>query len=153
VLDLGCAPGSWIKYAASLTGTTGRVAGMDLKPVTICLPPHAECHTRDIFSENTDLWAAIGTGFDVVLSDMAPDTSGNKFVDAAKSYNLCEAALSIARRILKPGGAFVCKIFQGEDFKQFSEIVKTEFTLQKIYKPQSCRKASNEIYIIGMGKK
>ena len=91
--------------------------------------------------------------FDIVLSDMAPDTTGNKTVDAARSLTLCEAALAIAVQHLKPGGAFVCKIFQGEDFKQFSDSIKNHFHTSKIYKPKSCRKASKEIYIIGIDKK
>ena len=67
--------------------------------------------------------------------------------------HLCEAALAIARKVLRPGGAFVCKIFQGEDFKPFSEAVKAGFSECRIFKPQSCRKASKEIYLIGKGRK
>lgn len=153
VLDLGCAPGSWLKYAASLTGPNGRVAGIDLNAVSIELPPHVQVYTGDILAENEELWAAVGKNFDVVLSDMAPATTGNRLVDAAKSFELCQAALAIASRLIRPGGSFVCKIFQGEDFKLFSDTVKNQFNIQKIFKPQSCRKASKEIYIIGMGKK
>lgn len=153
VLDLGCAPGSWLQYAADLTGPGGRVVGIDLKPVKINVPGHVELLTGDILDETGPFQSAVGEGFDVVLSDMAPATSGNRFVDSVKSFHLCEAALATACRVLKPGGAFICKIFQGEDFKQFTETVKTEFNKQKIFKPQTCRKASREIYIIAMGKK
>jgi 23S rRNA (uridine2552-2'-O)-methyltransferase len=84
---------------------------------------------------------------------MAPATTGSRGVDAARSHHLCEAALAIARKVLRPGGALVCKIFQGEDFKAFTEAVKNDFSECKLFKPQSCRKASKEIYIIGKGKK
>jgi 23S rRNA (uridine2552-2'-O)-methyltransferase len=148
VLDLGCAPGSWLIYAANLTGDTGRVVGIDLKPVSVQVPSHVKTYVGDILSMDE----AIGKDFNVVLSDMAPATTGIKSVDAARSFDLCQAALSIARDVLNPGGSFVCKIFQGEDFKEFSDAVKANFKTQKIFKPESSRKASKEIYLIGLGK-
>ena len=151
VLDLGCAPGSWLKYAAELAGPTGRVVGIDLKPVTLALPEQAKVLTGDIFDMLDDLKKE--TGYQVVLSDMAPATTGNKHVDAARSMGLCEAALYVAQNVLRPGGRFVCKIFQGPDFKAFTEEVRKSFQKQKIFKPQSSRKASREIFIIGLGKK
>jgi 23S rRNA (uridine2552-2'-O)-methyltransferase len=153
VLDLGCAPGSWLMCAAELAGPSGRVVGVDLTPVTVGLPAHVGVHTADVFELVEDPAAFFGREFDVVLSDMAPATTGSRGVDAARSHNLCEAALAIARKVLRPGGAFVCKIFQGEDFKPFTEAVKAGFAECKIFKPQSCRKASKEIYLIGKGKK
>jgi len=153
VLDLGCSPGSWLLLAANLTGTKGRVVGIDLQPVTIMLPAHVSVYTADILSLNNDVWRSEGKDFNVVISDMAPATSGNKHVDSARSFNLCQAALSIAQNVLIPGGSFVCKIFQGEDFKAFSDAVKGSFNKTGIFKPQSSRKASREIYIIGLGKK
>jgi 23S rRNA (uridine2552-2'-O)-methyltransferase len=153
VLDLGCAPGSWLMYAADLAGPSGRVVGVDLTPVTVRLPAYVSVHTVDVFELVEAPAAFFGREFDVVLSDMAPATTGSRGVDAARSHNLCEAALAIARKVLRPGGAFVCKIFQGEDFKPFSEAVKAGFSECKIFKPQSCRKASKEIYLIGKGRK
>lgn len=152
VLDLGCAPGSWLMQAAEIVSPSGRVAGVDLTPVTIRLPAHVSVHTMDVFDLVADPVAFFGQEFDVVLSDMAPATTGSRGVDAARSYNLCEAALAIAQRGLRPGGGFVCKIFQGEDFKTFSLAVKAGFAECRIFKPQSSRKASREIYIIGKGK-
>jgi 23S rRNA (uridine2552-2'-O)-methyltransferase len=152
VLDLGCAPGSWLIYAAGLTGPSGRVVGIDVSPVTVHLPTHVTVHTRDVFELADAPAAFFGQEFDVVLSDMAPATTGSRGVDAARSHNLCEAALAIACKLLRPGGAFVCKIFQGADFKPFSEAVRAGFAQCKIFKPQSCRKASKEIYLIGKGK-
>ncbi len=152
VLDLGCSPGSWLLYAAELTGKHGKVLGIDLKPVTIKIPSQAETLKADILTidrawiENEDL----ANRFNVVLSDMAPATTGNKMIDAERSYQLCQAALNIAQMALRPDGSFICKIFQGEEFKKFSDSVRSRFKNHKIFKPQSSRKESKEIYIIGM---
>ena len=151
ILDLGCFPGSWLLYAANQTGNKGLVVGIDLKPVSIKVPSNVRIYTRDIFSIDDDFFELIGKNFDVVISDMAPDTTGNKRVDSARSFNLGEKALSIAQNLLKHGGSFVCKIFQGEDFNKFSDSVRMSFDEHKIFKPQSSRKASKEIYIIGFG--
>ncbi len=153
VLDLGCAPGSWLLYAADLTGNKGEVVGIDLKPVSVRNPPHVRIYRGDILSMDDELFKLTGKDFNVVLSDMAPATTGSKYVDSARSFNLCRAALSIAQDTLISGGSFVCKIFQGEDFKKFSDSVKQRFNRHKIYKPKSSRKVSKEIYIIGFGKK
>ena len=150
VLDLGCSPGSWLAYAGRLTGDKGMVIGIDLKPVTIQVPPHIKIITEDVFDLDVE---SLGSDFNVVLSDMAPATTGHKGVDAARSLGLCETALGIAQKILLPGGSFVCKIFQGPDFNQFVDSVRNGFKVQKIFKPRSSRKASREIYIIGFGKK
>lgn len=153
VLDLGCAPGSWLLYAANLTGNKGQVVGIDLKPVTEKVPSHVRIYTGDILTLDDRFFESLGKDFNVVVSDMSPATTGNKHVDSARSFNLCQAALSIAQTLLIPGGSFVCKIFQGEDFKEFSDSVRSVFKSHKIFKPQSSRKASKEIYIIGLGKK
>jgi 23S rRNA (uridine2552-2'-O)-methyltransferase len=84
---------------------------------------------------------------------MAPATTGHRDVDAARSLNLCESALAVAREYLLPGGGFVCKIFQGPDSATFIESVKQPFDRCHIYKPQSSRKASREIFVIGKGKR
>jgi 23S rRNA (uridine2552-2'-O)-methyltransferase len=150
VLDLGCAPGSWLLYAAKLTGETGRVVGVDQKPVAGQFPAHTVVLKADAFELDV---AAVGRNFDVVMSDMAPATTGHKDVDAARSFNLCETALEIAQHLLVPGGNFLCKIFQGPDSQRFTERVRAGFKKQKIFKPRSSRKASREIFIIGLGRK
>ena len=150
ILDLGCAPGSWLLYAAKLTGDRGRVVGVDLKPVKIQAAPNIEIINGDVFALDNGV---LGSDYNVVMSDMAPATTGHKAVDAARSAGLCEAALAIAQRVLLPGGSFVCKIFQGPDFNQFLDSVRAGFDKQKIFKPRSSRKASKEIFIIGLGFK
>jgi 23S rRNA (uridine2552-2'-O)-methyltransferase len=153
VLDLGCAPGSWLKLAAEVVGPRGYVLGLDLKPVEVALPSHAHAVVADIFDLKDDTIALLSRGFHCVISDMAPATTGHKDVDAARSFNLCESALGIAKDHLLDGGRFVCKIFQGPDSQAFIATIKHTFTRCHIYKPQSSRKASREIFVIGKGKK
>lgn len=156
VLDLGCAPGSWLQYAAQQVGNKGQVLGIDLKEVNIALPAHVRVVCGDVFDladQKENMAQTIGSGYHVVLSDMAPSTTGHKETDSARSYHLCGVALAIAAASLAEGGAFVCKIFQGGDFEDFVRSVRSAFDKIKIIKPQSCRKESKEIYIIGTGKK
>lgn len=153
ILDLGCSPGSWLVYAAALTGQSGRVVGIDLKPVSIQLPAHVRVYEGDLLAPDEALMEKLGQGFHAVISDMAPNTTGNKDVDAARSFDLCEVALNLARETLVPNGSFVCKIFQGDLFQVFTDRVKTHFNRQHVFKPQSSRKASKEIYVVGIGKK
>jgi 23S rRNA (uridine2552-2'-O)-methyltransferase len=153
VLDLGCAPGSWLLYASQLTTARGRVTGIDLNPVTAHLPAHATVYKGDILNPDKELISAIGKGYRVVLSDMAPATTGQKDIDAARSYNLCISALDIAMAVLQPGGHFVCKIFQGSDYQSFLDSVRVVFKTTKTFKPGSSRKASKEIFVIGKCKK
>lgn len=155
VLDLGCSPGSWLLYAAELTGKHGRVLGIDLKAIRIKLPPQVETLTADILTVDRAWFDGqeLRYRFNVVLSDMAPATTGNKGLDAARSFQLCQAALGIAEMVLKPGGSFMCKIFQGEEFKEFSDNVRNRFKGHKIFKPLSSRKESKEIFVVGLGYK
>ena len=153
VLDLGCAPGSWLKYTAEQVGNKGQVVGVDLKPVSISLPSHVRVLTGDVFKMADELTPKRGGGYNLVISDMAPDTTGKKAIDAARSFELCCQALTLAQKLLLPHGRFACKIFQGEDFKRYMEMVKTTFKTNKIFKPRSSRKASKEIYILGFNKR
>ncbi|MGA6927504.1 MAG: RlmE family RNA methyltransferase, partial [Desulfosarcina sp.] len=153
ILDLGCAPGSWLQFAVRETGPAGRLVGIDLTPLAIDLPDNATVITGDAALIEDHLGKLGQTGFDAVLSDMAPATTGNRHVDEARSVDLCEMALEIADKRLVPGGNFVCKIFQGNDFKAFADAVKARFDRQTAFRPKSTRKASREVYVIGLGKK
>ena len=163
VLDLGCAPGSWLQYAAEVVGPKGYVLGLDLKPVKLANLPIAnlpatnlsgvETRVADIRDLDAAAVEAIGSGYDLVMSDMAPATTGQKDVDAARSLALCELALETACRVLRPGGHFVTKIFQGTDFKSFSEAVGNHFRRREHVKPRSTRKASKELFVVGLGFK
>ena len=152
VLDLGCAPGSWLLYAAKQVGPVGRILGLDLSPVDIRLPENVRAVQENVLNLENSALVDENTCFNVVLSDMAPSTSGRKDVDAIKSYELCCMALGVAEKYLRPGGHFVCKIFQGNEFTEFQKKVRSKFKESKIFKPDSCRKQSKEIYIIAKFK-
>jgi len=153
VLDLGCCPGSWLLFASKAVGENGLVCGVDITPLTLRLPANARFVKHDMLVADTSFLETIGTNFQTVLSDMAPSTMGNKFVDAQKSLSLSQSAWVISNRVLKPGGSFVCKIFHGSDFKSFSDRFRRSFHRVAHFKPKSSRKGSKEIYIVGLGKK
>jgi 23S rRNA (uridine2552-2'-O)-methyltransferase len=152
VLDLGCCPGSWLLFASRVVGDKGIVVGVDITTPTLRLPSNVRFVQHDVLAWDESFLEAVGTNFRTVLSDMAPSTTGSKFVDAQRSLQLSESALAISARVLKPGGSFVCKIFQGSDFKGFSDMVRRSFGRVVHFKPKSSRKASKEIYIVGLGK-
>lgn len=151
VIDLGAAPGGWSQVVQELVGGTGTVIGVDLamiKPL-----PGVEFIQGDIGSEATqrELACLVHGQVDVVISDMSPDISGNYSVDQARSLWLCEQALAVARKFLKPDGHFVCKLFEGEDTPRLLAQIKAEFRQFKRFSPQASRKSSSEIYIIAKG--
>ena len=125
--------------------------GIDLNRLSIHTPGHVTVMQRDMLALTDHDYAPLERQINVTLSDAAPSTTGVKSVDAARSYELCQGALAIAARVLVDGGSFACKMFTGEDFTEFTKSVKQQFKTCKIFKPQSCRKASKEIYLIGSG--
>jgi 23S rRNA (uridine2552-2'-O)-methyltransferase len=152
VLDLGCCPGSWLLFSSEVVRNKGLIVGVDITPLAIQLPSNVRFLQHDVVAWNELFIKNIGTNFQTVLSDMAPSTTGSKFVDAQKSIQLCESALAISARVLRPGGAFVCKIFQGSDVKGFSDMVRKCFGKVAHFKPKSSRKGSKEIFIVALGK-
>jgi len=152
ILDLGCSPGSWLLYASETLGNKGFITGIDLKKISIQIKTPNKVIVDDIFNiKENDMLE--GSPFDVVLSDMAPNTTGRKDVDSLRSLQLSEAAFDMAKKFLRPDGHFVCKIFQGSDTKEFIDVVKDNFKSHRLYRPKTTRKASKEIYIIGLGIK
>ena len=150
VLDLGCSPGSWLQYARQKVGDKGVLVGLDRGPLQA--PPRgARIVIADVMKvEIAELRGELAA-FDVVLSDMAPDTTGIRSLDQSRSETLFERALEIARIVLAPGGNFVGKLFQGPDFKKLTEEVRASFDVQKTAKPASSRQISIEQYVIGKG--
>ncbi len=153
VLDLGCAPGSWLLYAAKQVGKKGHVSGIDLKEIKIALPENVTAVKDDILKPENASFLNIQNRFNVILSDMAPATTGRRDVDALRSFELCNMALKVTDTSLAPGGHFVCKIFQGRQFSEFQKKVKSVFRECRMFKPNSCRKQSKEIYIIAKGRR
>lgn len=155
VLDLGCAPGSWSQWVARELGGKGLIVGIDLKPTDLKLP-NTIFVQGDIFETNmqevTDGQLRDGK-FDVVLSDMAPKTTGIKLTDQARSHELCEVALDIAQSWLRPGGHVVLKLFHSEDFKTLKERISKEYSRFEALKPQSTRSMSKEIFLVGLNKR
>jgi len=150
VLDLGCSPGSWLQYARQRVGDDGALVGLDRGPLAKP-PPGARIVVGDVLTiEIAELRGEL-PAFDVVLSDMAPDTSGIRHLDQARSEVLFERALEIACAVLAPGGNFVGKLFQGPDFKRLTEAVRARFGVAKTAKPASSRQISIEQYVIGKG--
>ncbi len=152
VLDLGCSPGSWLQYARSQVGITGHLVGLD-RNAEAGGTSGARVHVGDVLTIDVKQLLGDLTQFDVVLSDMAPDTSGIRSQDQARSEGLFERALEIAQLTLAPGGNFVGKLFMGPDFKKLTEQVRGLFTLAKTQKPDSSRQQSIEQYVIGKGFK
>lgn len=151
VLDLGAAPGSWIQYTSQVVGSKGLVIGVDLKEINHAFPGNVVTLKADISSsEFKESLVREHAPFDVVLSDMAPATSGIRVADSARSALLFEEALNMARATLKPRGHFLAKIFQGSEFHDLLQHVKKEFDWVKVVKPDASRKISKEIYILAM---
>jgi len=155
VLDLGCQPGSWSIYAARLTGPKGLVVGVDLQEgKKVCLAKAAEIIwlCDDIMLDDIiEKLQGIRKSFRVLLSDIAPRTTGNKWVDQQHSLSLARRVLELAAELLEEGGNIYIKVFEGEDFKAFVDAVRKSFKTVKIVKPKSSRKESREVFILGMG--
>jgi 23S rRNA (uridine2552-2'-O)-methyltransferase len=151
VLDLGCAPGSWLQYARTRVGERGVLVGVDRAPLD---PPidGARIVVGDVFEvAREDLLGELAA-FDVVLSDMAPDTTGIRHVDQARSEALFERALAIATDLLAVDGRFVGKLFQGPEMKRLVDACRALFETVRIVKPASSRSSSIEQYVVAIGR-
>lgn len=154
VVDLGSAPGSWSARAAELVGQSGCVVACDILPMD---PLAGVAFLQGDFREEAVLNALLerigGRNVDVVLSDMAPNMSGNSTVDQSRSMYLVELALEMCNNVLKENGSFVVKVFHGEGFEAFVQQVRSVFTTVRIRKPDSSRARSSETYIVATGFK
>jgi 23S rRNA (uridine2552-2'-O)-methyltransferase len=153
VLDLGCRPGSWLLYASERVGPKGLVVGIDREPLDIALPSHARVVVGDLRETSPEELAGEAGLFDVVMSDMAPDTSGVAFTDHVRCLELFDLALELSCTLGRPGGAFVGKLFMGEGFDEMVRKVKAAYKRSKTVKPEAVRKESKELYIVALERK
>lgn len=148
VLDLGCHPGSWLKYCAKRAGKKGRVVGVDLTPTE---PPGPNVRTVVADVMELDEAGVFGQKFDVVLSDMAPQTMGHGPTDALRSQALAERAVDIGLRWLEPKGRLAVKVFVGGGEHGLLDMTRPHFDRVKFQKTPASRKRSREVYLIALG--
>ncbi len=158
VVDLGAAPGGWSQYATELVGEGGRVVASDILPIDPL--PFVEFIQGD-FTEESVLNEILDVLYkdeknykaDVVISDMAPNITGVEAIDQPKSIYLCELSLDMARQILKSGGSYAVKVFQGDGSDAFLKDIRSSFKQVKIRKPAASRPRSREVFMVGLGFK
>lgn len=153
VLDLGCHPGSWLQYCARIVGRRGLVVGVDSRKISVQLLPQVHFIQADVFELSPADLYHFSKEFDVVLSDLAPATTGIRSVDSDRSSLLFRRALALADDLLVPGAHFLGKIFQGSDFDEIVQELKTKFSKVRGIKPRATRKQSKEIFLVAMDKK
>jgi len=149
VVDLGAAPGGWCQVAEKLVGANGRVFALDILPMDPI--PGVEFIQGDFREDESveQLRALLaGRPVDLVISDMAPNVSGMSAVDQPRAMYLCELALEYAREVLRPGGSFVVKVFQGEGFDQYLRDLRSSFSKVVTRKPAASRPQSREVYLV-----
>jgi 23S rRNA (uridine2552-2'-O)-methyltransferase len=152
VLDVGCSPGSWLQVASQRVGEKGVVVGIDLKEVDIEIAPNVFTVQGDVTT--IDLNELLGEGgkkFNVVLSDMAPNTSGHG--DDLRSAELCRMLLALVPSLLRPGGNLTMKVLEGAEYTPLLKETKAVFRAAKGFKPAASRDVSREMYIVAHGYK
>ena len=154
VLDIGCCPGGWTQYVLNKSGNQS-VVGVDILPIEEKFDNNFTFYNFDLnkFDKISDLFISKNYCFDVIISDIAPNTSGNQFLDQANSYNLSFLSFQFIKSFLKPGGFFLVKNFQGEDTEQLFKEIKFQFNKAMYVKPNASDNKSKEIYILGLEKK
>jgi 23S rRNA (uridine2552-2'-O)-methyltransferase len=154
VLDLGAAPGGWSQYVRKVIGKKNQIIALDILPIE---PLERVEFIQGDFTENEVLETLYGVldgrQIHLVLSDMAPNITGNKQIDLPRSIYLAELALDVARHVLNGGGGFLVKMFQGEGFDAFLQDLQKSFAKVVIRKPKASRPRSNEVYILAKGFK
>jgi len=152
VLDLGAAPGSWSLYASQKVGPSGRVLAIDLQEIRQAFPPNVKVAQGDALTIESAALSAFAP-YDVVLSDMAPNTSGSKIRDQAGSLELCLRALDVALALGKVGSHFVAKIFMSGDFQVARKVAGDRYEKSQVIRPEGTRQQSTEVFIVGLGLK
>ncbi len=148
-IDLGAAPGGWSQFAVQRVGSRGRVLAVDLAPMAPI--DGVEFIEGDFTASQTikRIIEALGNEkADLVMSDVAPNITGNRAVDQPRAMNLAEEALALCEKALRPGGSFLVKLFQGEGFESFVETTRKQFQTVRLIKPKASRPESREIYLL-----
>lgn len=153
VLDLGCSPGSWLQYIVSRVGPEGLVLGVDLEAPKVPLVQPLYFMVGDVLSLDLEAIQAQSPYFNVIVSDLAPKTSGIKGLDQERSLELAQAAWNAAQKLLAPKGHFLVKIFEGPDIGSLAAQLKKAFRRFHRVKPAGSRSASKEYYLLGLGKR
>jgi len=155
VLDLGASPGSWSLYAAQKIGRGGHLLAVDLEPLGTVLPPHAVFVQGDALSLDLggETPLARFAPYDVVLSDMAPRTTGNRLTDQARSFELFMRALAVAATLGRSGGAFVGKIFMSDDLPAARAELRKHYATERLIRPEGTRAVSTELFVVGLDKR
>jgi 23S rRNA (uridine2552-2'-O)-methyltransferase len=152
ILDLGAAPGSWTQWMCSRLAGKGRIVAVDLTPLGVTVPPLVQAVELDVLAAPLASFAALGP-FDLLVSDMAPHTTGTREADAALSAELVDRAIDIAEQAVRPGGNFVAKIFQGSEFEAVRKRLRDRYETVKVVKPEASRKESVEIFLVGLNRR
>lgn len=150
VLDLGAAPGSWAQYASARVGESGAVVLIDLQPVEVTLPANCRVLCGDVNALTREEIDPEGKSFDLVVSDMAPKTTGTRDRDHILSTSLASRAFEVASLVLRKNGNFLCKVFQGPETKGLLVSLGKRFELVKSQKPAASRSESREIFLMAL---
>ncbi len=151
VLDLGAAPGSWLEYILETIGERGRACAVDRQTIDRKFKGRVTFCKSDVHDLPHDAFARVAETFGAVVSDMAPNTSGVKTVDQARSLELAEAAADYAAAVLRPGGNFVCKVLEGPELPAFRQRLAEQFATVKVTKPDASRDESMETFVVCLG--
>ncbi|MBC8203328.1 MAG: RlmE family RNA methyltransferase [Planctomycetes bacterium] len=151
VLDLGAAPGSWLQVASKRVGPRGRIIGVDLQEISNLQLDNVTTIQEDVTELSLETFG--DEMFDVVLSDMAPSTTGNRTIDHHGSVRLCHTALDISATLLKPSGNLVMKVLEGGAYKELLERCESCFSVAKGFKPKASRAISTEMFIVCTGRR
>ena len=154
VLDIGCSPGGWTQYVLNKSGNQS-VVGIDILPLEKQFNNNFTFYNFDLneYDKISKVFISKNYCFDVIISDIAPNTSGNQFLDQANSFNLSLLSFQFIKSFLKTGGFFLVKNFQGEDTELLFKQIKSQFNKAMYVKPKASDNKSKEIYILGLEKK
>jgi len=152
VLDLGAAPGSWSLYTAGRVGAHGAVLAIDLQPIQQAFPEQVRVAQGDALTLETAALADLAP-YDVVLSDMAPNTTGSKAADQARSFELFMRALAVALELGRPGSHFVGKLFMSGDFEEARAALTKGYEQSQVIRPEGTRSRSTEVFLVGLRRR